>query len=188
MLKMALTGESKGKTTGATGLLLKHALEGKNCLCVQYLKGGGFSGEVIFLRENFENVMVVQIGKHSIFSENIKEGTHAPGMDCFIEVKGYEKERKKMMLEGVVSIINSRKDHLILLDELITAYWLKYITLHEIDLLIKASFRAGAEIFIATGRGMTTSLAERFDIILENKMLKHPFHDSGLVGRYGIEY
>ena len=188
MHKIAFTGDGKGKTTGSVAILIGHATGHRPCLFIQFLKGGRFTGELLLLEKHFPKVTTLQLGKHSIFSENIKEGKRAPGMECFVEVKGYKHSMKRDVMKLCREKLVSRSYSIVVFDELITAYWIKSISLSEIEELISLAQRTGASELVATGRGMTPALAKRFNEVIEYRLVKHPFSDTGLVGRYGIEY
>ncbi|MEM3373054.1 MAG: cob(I)yrinic acid a,c-diamide adenosyltransferase [Candidatus Anstonellales archaeon] len=188
-LSIALTGESKGKTTSSVALALNEILKGNKVLFLQFLKGGKFSGEVIYLTKNFSNsIKVLQFGKFSIYAEQIAEGKKAPGIECFVEVEGYKKSLKKYSIEKTIELINSKEFNVLILDEALTAYWLKKLSSKQIKMFKEEAQRNNFINFVCTGRLLDNKIIKLFDKVYEYKMIKHPFHDINLVGRYGIEY
>lgn len=187
MRKIIFTGESKGKTTGAVGILLSYAVRGFPCLFIQFLKGGRFTGEILLLQK-YDNIKTLQLGKVSIFSENIRDGKRAPGTECFGEIAGYSESLKKENMNSALNLINAKEYSIIVLDEVITAYWLKQISIHDVKSLMQAAEHSNARLFLCTGRGSDNAISNLFDEVLYFKPEKHPFQEKGLVGRYGIEY
>ncbi|MCX8166657.1 MAG: cob(I)yrinic acid a,c-diamide adenosyltransferase [Candidatus Micrarchaeota archaeon] len=189
MKSIALTGDSKGKTTSSIAITINEIRKGNKVLFLQYLKGGRFSGEIHYLIKHYnDQIKILQYGKVSIFSEEINAGKRSPGMECFTEVKGYKKSLMRYSIEKTLELIQSGLFNVLVLDESITAYWLKKLSLKHIK-----EFKDRADInkyslFLCTGRGLDHKLSKLFDEVYFFNQIKHPYHDINLAGRYGIEY
>lgn len=179
------TGEGKGKTTTAVGLALRAAGHNLNVLIIQFLKGGGFSGEVEAFKK-FENITITQFGKECPYSENIKSGEIECGncKDCFLS----RKEERDMVDQGLIQAekaVKSNKFDVIILDEINNTVARKLTSVMRIKKLIKSK-KSNIEL-VLTGRYAPKEFIELADYTTELKRVKHPF-TKGLRARYGIDY
>ena len=179
------TGEGKGKTTTAVGLALRAAGHNLNVLIIQFLKGGGFSGEVEAFKK-FENITITQFGKECPYSENIKSGEIECGncKDCFLS----RKEERDMVDQGLIQAekaVKSNKFDVIILDEINNTVARKLTSVMRIKKLIKSK-KSNIEL-VLTGRYAPKEFIESADYTTELKRVKHPF-TKGLRARYGIDY
>ncbi len=179
------TGDGKGKTSTSLGLGLRAAGQGLNVLMVQFLKGGGFSGEVEAAKK-LGNFTIKQFGKGCPYSEAMRRGEQECGncKDCFLTRKE-EREMVDEALSLVEKAISSPKYDVIILDEINNTVNRKLTSISRVKTMIQG--RKPHIELILTGRGAPQEFIEAADYVTELKRVKHPF-TRGLRARYGIDY
>ena len=173
------TGNGKGKTTAALGLVLRSLCDKKKVILIQFIKSKKESGEVSlkYILPKLE-IKCFGIGFVSLKHKNIK----------------ILKQNINIIEHGikfVQEIIKLNKYNLIILDEILVAYNLKLIKLNNIIKLIKLFNSSAADgnhkALVLTGRGCPKSLYKFADLVTEMKEIKHP-SQKGIEARPGIEY
>jgi cob(I)alamin adenosyltransferase len=179
------TGDGKGKTSTAVGLGFRACGQGLKVFMIQFLKGGGFSGEVDASKK-INNFIIRQYGKDCPYSENMKKGEQECGncKDCFLTRKE-EKEKVEEALLLAEKIAKSTKYDVLILDEINNTLSRRLTSLSRIKSIIKKR-RPHMEI-ILTGRNAPQEIIELADYATDLKRIKHPF-TKGLRARYGIDY
>ena len=84
---MIFTGDGKGKTTAALGLAVSAAANKQQVLIVQFLKGGGYTGE-LFAASYFKPYMTIkQFGYGCPIAAQLKSGEQLSNKSgvCFRE-------------------------------------------------------------------------------------------------------
>lgn len=158
------TGEGKGKTTAATGLLVRALGSGMKCGYFSFLKEG--TASEIKALQKFENLEIFDFPDKVPFSWQMSEE---------------EKEDLKKFYCNTMTDIKNKELDLVVLDEAVSSICLGFIDEEcIIDLTKKCEV-------IVTGRGECKKLFQLADYITEMKKLKHPF-DKGQKARKGIEY
>jgi len=169
-LVQIFTGDGKGKTTAALGVVLRALGHGLRVCIVAFMKGGHPYGEWEVLAK-LPNVRVARFG-----FETFVDPTN---------VKPEEKEQAKQALSTAREAMLSGDYDLVVLDEVnIAAAW-KLIELDEVVKLIRDKPQ-NVEL-ILTGRNADTKLVQLADLVTECLKIKHPY-DKGIVGRKGIDY
>lgn len=166
------TGDGKGKTTAALGLMLRAAGRGIPAVLVQFLKGGP-SGELDSL-ERLPGVTVLRGKAGTSFAAAMSRGEREAAKDL----------HDRNLRRGA-ELARRGDCGLLVLDEVMAA--LKHGLLEEgllRDLL--ESPPAGVEL-VLTGRDAPGWLLERADYVTEMKKMRHPY-DRGIAAREGIEY
>lgn len=158
------TGDGKGKTTAATGLLIRALGSGKKCGYCTFLKDGS-SSELEVLKK-LTNLTIFECPDKMKFLWHMTEK---------------EKEYLKNFYSDVLKRIVQTDLELLVLDEATDAVCAGLLDEECIVALAK-----NTEV-IVTGRGDCKKLFEIADYITEVKKIKHPF-DKGLKARKGIEY
>jgi cob(I)alamin adenosyltransferase len=163
------TGEGKGKTTAALGLVLRAWGHGLRICVIQFMKKGEDYGEVKALRKM--GVDIFQFGSGKL----VRKGHHCQDdLDCAARA-----------LEFSRSVLSSGEYDLVVLDEVnVTAYF-DLIPTFEVIGAIRGRDK-DVEV-VCTGRGAPLELREEADIVTVMTVEKHPY-DQGLVARKGIEY
>jgi len=161
------TGDGKGKTTAALGLVLRAAGAGKKVLLCQFLKSGNYC-ELISLRK-LEGIEIEQYGSASFIR-------HAPEKkDLDLACSG---------LKAVKKAILSQRYSMIVLDEVNVALKLNLIRLED---LLSIMNEAPKEIeLVLTGRSAHPQVIKRADLVSRINAVKH-YYKQGQRARKGIE-
>jgi|SRR5690554_4110505 cob(I)alamin adenosyltransferase len=163
------TGDGKGKTTAALGLIIRMLGYGKKVCLLQFMKKNVEYGEIRFLSE-CEGIDIFQYGTDKLIE---------PGKPKEIDL-----EEASKAIDHTREIIASNKYDLIVLDEINVAVAWGLLKLEEQLELFEIESRS--EI-IMTGRGAYPELVERADLVSEMKEIKH-YYQKGIIARKGIEY
>ncbi|MGC8719402.1 MAG: cob(I)yrinic acid a,c-diamide adenosyltransferase [Thermodesulforhabdaceae bacterium] len=169
-LLIIFTGEGKGKTSAALGMVLRAAGHGMKVGIFQFIKGKWHPGELTAL-SYLPNVEVVRFGGG--FTRN-KEDLSG---DSLMAREGWEKATKAI-LENLYDMI--------ILDEINYAIHRGFIGEQEV---LDVVFKRPEEMHIVlTGRYAPESLVDAADMVTEMKVIKHHFRDKGIRAQKGIEF
>lgn len=171
-LIIVYTGEGKGKTTAALGLVLRAVGYKKKCLIVQFGKAW-FSGEVDGAKKLLPYVKFIQGGRGfvKILGDKLPMAEHVKSA-----LKTYELLYKEVL---------SGKWDLVVADEIVGAVAGRLLSLTKVLRLIK--HKPHAVDLVLTGRFAPKELTERADLVTEMKELKHPFK-KGILAKKGIDF
>ena len=163
------TGNGKGKTTAALGIVLRAIAHDLKVYIVYFMKGGYPYGEQqVFSR--LPNVDFSVFGHERLADPN--------------NIKPEEKEEAKKALAKAREVISSGDYDVVILDEVnIAAAW-KLIDVAEVLELVKSKPK-DMEL-ILTGRYADQSLIDAADLVTEMKKIRHPY-DRGIRARKGID-
>lgn len=165
------TGNGKGKTTAAIGLALRAAGREKKTYIAQFMKKGHY-GEVVAIEKFLSNhIQVEQFGL---------EGFHYQGDP----VTERERERARAGLVAVEKACQSRRYHIVVLDEINVL--LHFRILDVVPVLNLLDTRPATVELVLTGRYAPRKILERADLVTEMKEIKHYYHQN-VLGRPGIE-
>ncbi len=170
-LVLVFTGEGKGKTTAALGLVLRTLGHGDKVAVVQFIKGGWLPGEALALRS---------------FGEALH--WHALGEGFTWETQDRERDRQLVQAAWQRSLeyLADPERKLVVLDEVNVAMKLGYL---EADQVVAGLDRRPALTHVVlTGRGAPESVLERADLVTEMKLVRHPFREQGVKAQRGIEF
>lgn len=182
------TGDGKGKTTSALGLTVAAALSGHKTIAIQFLKGGGYTGELFsaaYLAPFFE---IYQFGHGCHIASEIKSGVKQciKCGSCFREnrnpERGYAAQALKMAKEKLADASYS----FIMLDEISHAVRRGLISIEEVLNLL--SLRGQHTSIALTGRNMPEEIMQMADVVTYCQAFKHPMAAQGIDARRGIEY
>ncbi len=169
-LVQILTGDGKGKTSAALGVVLRALGHGLRVCIVTFMKGDYPYGEWAVLSK-LPNVKVARFGFRTFTDPD--------------NVKPEEIEQAEKALAVAREAILSGNYDLVVLDEVnIAAAW-KLVELDEVVRLINDKPR-NVEL-ILTGRYADTKLVQLADLVTECLKIKHPY-DKGVMVRKGIDY
>lgn len=169
-LVQIFTGDGKGKTTAALGVVLRALGHGLRVCIVAFMKGGYPYGEWEVLSK-LPNVRIARFG-----SATFTDPTN---------VKPEEKEQAKLALSTARKAMLSGDYDLVVLDEVNIATAWKLVELDEVVKLIRDKPQ-NVEL-VLTGRHADTKLVQLADLVTECLKIKHPY-DKGIVARRGIDY
>ena len=163
------TGDGKGKTTAAMGLILRALGREAKVLLVQFMKTGE-SGEIMALSA-FPHLKILRAGEKLGFSFRLDE-----------EGKRKLKAQSQDLLAAAAG--EAAAYDLLVLDEAVSAYRLGYLDREA--LLAFLNTKPEALEVVLTGRDAPEELLALADYVSEIQKVKHPF-DGGLAARKGIE-
>ncbi len=164
------TGNGKGKSTAAFGLLLRALGNGFPCGVVQFVKGGWETGE----RHAFERFCDL-LSWHTM-GEGFSWETQDRARDIRAAEAAWSQARELMARPEL---------RLLLLDELNIALRYDYLPLAEVVAALKAR-RSDLHI-VVTGRNAKPELIEAADLVTEMTLVKHHFA-AGVRAQPGIEH
>ena len=170
-LVLVFTGDGKGKTTAALGLVLRTLGHDERVAVVQFIKGGWHPGEARAL---------------ALFGDSLH--WHALGEGFTWETQDRERDRQLVQKawECALDYLADADCRLVVLDEVNVALKLGYL---ELDALLEGLARRPPLTHVAlTGRGAPQGLVERADLVTEMKLIRHPFREQGVKAQAGIEY
>jgi len=170
-LVLVFTGDGKGKTTAALGLVLRTLGHGEQVAVVQFIKGGWHPGEAKALEA---------------FGESLH--WHALGEGFTWETQDRERDRALVQeaWKRSCSYLADPNRKLVVLDEVNVALKLGYLDVE--DLLEGLKLRPPLTHVALTGRGAPPALIERADLVTEMKLVRHPFREQGVKAQAGIEF
>ncbi|MEG3437652.1 cob(I)yrinic acid a,c-diamide adenosyltransferase [Pannus brasiliensis CCIBt3594] len=165
------TGDGKGKTTAALGIVLRSLGHGYKVAIVQFIKGAWEPAEQKIF---------------SAWGEQIE--FHAMGEGFTWETQDRERdiEKAREAWQKALNFIENPEYRTILLDEINIALKLNYLDPREV---IAGLARKPADSHvILTGRGAPPEIIEVADLVTEMKLIKHPFREQGVKAQAGIEF
>jgi cob(I)alamin adenosyltransferase len=165
-----LTGNGKGKSSSAFGMVLRALGYGHKVGVVQFIKGQQLSGEEIFLREHLPQVAFYQMGTGFTWDTQDRSADIAAA------------EKTWAVAEA---LLGDPSYDLVVLDEL--TYMLAYNYLDEAKVIDAIAKRPREQSVVVTGRGGGSALREVMDTVAEVKDIKHAFA-SGIKARKGVDY
>jgi cob(I)alamin adenosyltransferase len=165
------TGNGKGKTTAALGMVMRSLGHGYRVGIVQYIKGAWEPAE--------KNVL-------SRFGDQVE--FHAMGEGFTWDTQ--DRERDIAMAQAAwaksLEFIENPDYRLVLLDEVNIALKLGYLSVT--DVLAGLERKPADSHVILTGRGAPAELIDRADLVTEMQPIKHPFKEQGVKAQAGIEF
>jgi cob(I)alamin adenosyltransferase len=172
------TGNGKGKTTAALGMVLRSLGHGYKVAIIQFIKGAWEPAEKAVLQQ---------------WTSTTSEKTpqlefHAMGEGFTWETQNRERdiEKAKAAWEKALEFIRNPDFRLVLLDEINVALKLEYLNVQ--DVLAGLEQKPETSHVILTGRGAPAALIERADLVTEMTLIKHPFREQGIKAQPGIEF
>ncbi|MGH8581732.1 MAG: cob(I)yrinic acid a,c-diamide adenosyltransferase [Gammaproteobacteria bacterium] len=167
-LLLVLTGNGKGKSSSAFGMVARGLGHGMQVGVVQFIKGTFSTGEEAFFRR-FPEV------EYHVMGEGFTWETQDRERDIRAAQKAWETARR---------ILQDPQVKLVVLDELNLV--LKYGYLEIEDVLSDLNTRPPMQHVIVTGRSASPELIEAADTVTEMRAVKHAFQ-AGIKAQQGIE-
>ena len=171
-LLMVNTGDGKGKTTCALGLLMRAAGQGLNCCMIQFMKS-----------------KTDRYGEHeSLEKLGVEVHTMGDGFTWDTEDPAQDIKTSEETWAVCVEKMRSGEYDLLVFDELIYVLDYKFLDLEKVLNEIKAvREKQPALHLVLTGRNAPKELTEISDLVTEMKEVKHPFQE-GIYAQQGIEF
>ena len=164
-----LTGDGKGKSSSAFGMVMRSLGYGHKVGVVQFIKGVQLSGEEIFIRERHPEVELYQMATGFTWETQDKSGDIAAAETTWAVAE-------RMLADASVNLV--------VLDEL--TYMLGFKYLDESRVLKALRNRPLEQSVVVTGRGGGSALQELADTVAEIKDIKHAYK-SGIKARLGVD-
>ncbi|WP_026103832.1 MULTISPECIES: cob(I)yrinic acid a,c-diamide adenosyltransferase [Kamptonema] len=165
------TGNGKGKTTAALGMVLRSLGHGYRVAIVQFIKGAWEPAEKAVF-EKWEN----QLEFHAM----------GEGFTWETQDRDRDIEKAQQAWGKSLTFIRNSDFRLVLLDEINIALKLGYLQVEQV--LAGLEEKPELSHIILTGRGAPAGLIERADLVTEMTLVKHPFKEQGVKAQPGIEY
>lgn len=184
---IVITGDGKGKTTTALGLAAHAVGQGKIVKMVQFLKGGGYTGELISCRYFGDLFTIYQFGYGCSIADDIRSGKKVCtkcGV-CFRENRNPERNYAGQAMEMAKQFAVDPSVSLLILDEI--SHAIRRGLIDEAAVIQLVSKRLPGISLILTGRNMPDRLISLADSATDCGSVKHPIQ-SRIDARRGIEY
>ena len=165
------TGNGKGKTTAALGIVLRSLGHGFNVAIVQFIKGGWEPAEKAAL---------------SHWPEQLKFHAMGEGFTWETQDRDRDIQTAQAAWEQALTYIRDANYQTVLLDEVNIALKLGYLSVEQV--LAGLDEKPDMSHVILTGRGAPDVLIERADLVTEMTLVKHPFKAQGVKAQAGIEF
>jgi cob(I)alamin adenosyltransferase len=164
-----LTGNGKGKSSSAFGMVMRALGYKYKVGIVQFIKGQQLSGEEIFVRDRCPTVSFHQM----------KTGFTWETQDRSTDIIAAKKS-----WAIAEEMLQDDRYHLVVLDEL--TYMLSFKYLSEDRVLDALNNRPVDQSVVVTGRGGGKALTEWADTVSEIKEVKHAYN-AGIKARKGVD-
>ena len=165
-----LTGNGKGKTSSAFGMVMRALGYGHKVGVVQFIKGEQLSGEELYLRDHCPQVEFHQMGT---------------GFTWDTQDRSADKAAAERTWALARPMLEDPSFDLVVLDEL--TYMIAYDYLPEDEILSAKRNRPREQSVVVTGRGGGKALQDLMDTVSEVKDTKHAFN-AGIKARKGVDY
>ena len=169
-LLLVLTGNGKGKSSSAFGMLARAMGHGMQCGVVQFIKGRNSTGEELFFRR---------------FPEQVR--FHVMGEGFTWETQDRQRDIAAAEAAWAVSreLLQDPSIGLVVLDELNIALKHGYLDLDQV--LSDLQARPPMQHVVVTGRGAPPALVEAADTVTDMTPVKHAFA-AGVKAMSGMEW
>lgn len=168
-LVLVHTGDGKGKSSSAFGVIIRALGWGHKVGVVQFIKGKWITGE----RQFFDKLGGVD---WRTMGEGFTWDTQDKDRDIAAAAAAFEKARE-MMASGDYDLI--------VLDEINIALRYDYLSIAEVLDGLKA--RSARTSVVLTGRDAKPELCDYADLVSEMREVKHPFK-AGIKAQRGIDF
>ncbi len=168
-LLLVHTGNGKGKSSSAFGVLARALGHGMHAGVVQFVKSPGTTGEERFFSQQ----------------ENVEY--HATGDGFTWETQDREQDIATARAGWKIAkaMLSDETKELVILDELNIILKLHYLPVEEV--LEALAGRPGHQHVIVTGRGAPAAIVEAADTVTEMRLIKHAYN-AGIKAQPGVEY
>jgi len=152
-----LTGNGKGKSSSAMGMICRALGYDMKVALVRFLKGDQLTGEDLFI-ENHPNIVSAHMESGFTWDTQDKELDKQKATQTWLEAK-------KFLANEEISVV--------VLDEI--TYMINYKYLDESEILLALSNRPKDQHVIITGRAASLGLIDVSDTVSEVEDIKHAF-------------
>jgi cob(I)alamin adenosyltransferase len=170
-LNIVFTGNGKGKTTAAMGVLLRASGHSLSPAVIQFIKSPQrVSGEAT-----------------TALKLNIPFRSFGNG---FVRKPSDQEESRKAAIcawEEAQRMISSQAYDILILDEITYLFFFKWLDVNEFIAWIRQNKPSSMHL-VMTGRYAPSELIDFADLVTEMKEIKHPFRDQGIPAQAGVDY
>ena len=164
------TGNGKGKSSSAFGMVIRALGHGQKVGIVQFIKGAMATGEERFLRRFPDEVSFYAMGEGYTWETQDRERDIACAQKAWARAQ---------------SFLRDPAIGLVVLDELNIALKYKYLDVNQVIADLDA--RPEMQHVVVTGRGAPPELIEIADTVTEMQPVKHAFA-AGIAAQPGVEW
>ncbi|NJK46940.1 cob(I)yrinic acid a,c-diamide adenosyltransferase [Candidatus Gracilibacteria bacterium] len=165
------TGNGKGKTTAALGMVMRSLGHGYKVAIVQFIKGAWEPAEkAVFSR----------------WEGQLEFYAMGEGFTWETQDRDRDIQKAQEAWQKGLEFIRNPEYKLVLLDEINVALKLGYLDVKEV--LSGLEQKPEDSHVILTGRGAPSELIEKADLVTEMTLIKHPFKEQGVKAQPGIEF
>lgn len=176
------TGDGKGKTSAALGIVVRSLLIDKKVLWVSWYKSNTWDISEKKLVEKFpDNLTMVWAGKGFFLKDKKSVVVNNSTIHDFDTPQGHRKSAEDAL--GIIKSTGGGYD-LIVMDEILNA--VDDGLIREEELGVTLNFLNKSHV-VLTGRGVTAEMIKICDLVTEVKKIKHPF-DKGLLAVKGLDF
>jgi len=165
-----LTGNGKGKTSSAFGMVMRALGYSQKVGIVQFIKGAQDCGEVDFLKARCPELHLYQMGTGFTWNTQDKSA----------DIKAAERTWAVAQ-----NMLRDPSYDLVVLDEL--TYMLGYKYLQRDSVVATIDQRPEQQSVVVTGRGGGRELRQIMDTVSDVKDIKHAYK-AGIKARKGVDY
>ena len=166
------TGNGKGKTSAALGMVFRHIGHGMPVGVVQFTKSAKWDTGEARLLNQFPDLVTLHI-----MGEGFTWDTQDRARDIAAARAGWEQAKQ---------LIRDDRHHMVLLDELNIVLRYDYLPIDEVLDFLRDEKPADKHVVI-TGRNAHDRLIEMADLVTDMTMVKHPFRQ-GIKAQKGVEF
>lgn len=166
------TGNGKGKSSSAFGMIMRCIAHKIPCAVVQFIKGSWQTGEKKILKEKFSKECIFIVS-----GDGFTWDTQNRDTDIKSANKGWEKAK---------DLIKNQKVKFVLLDEINIALKYQYLDVNDVVNFLQNEKPPSTHV-VLTGRSAKKEILEISDLVTEMKLIKHPFQ-MGVKAQPGIEF
>ena len=167
---LLLTGDGKGKSSSAFGMVIRALGYDYKVGVVQFIKGQQLSGEELYLKDKCPQVDFYQMGTGFTWNTQDRDADIAAAVKTWAIAE---------------PMLRDESYHLVVLDEL--TYMLSYKYLDETMVLDALANRPANQSVVVTGRGGGSALRDLADTVSEIKEIKHVYK-AGVKARKGVDF
>ena len=169
-VSILLTGNGKGKSSSAFGMVIRTLGYSLRAGVVQFIKGEQLSGEELYLRDRCPDVTFYQMGTGFTWDTQDRSG------DIAAALRTWEMAEK---------MLGDSSYNLVVLDEL--TYMLSFKYLDEAEVIKALTNRPREQSVVVTGRGGGSTLVDWADTVSDIRDVKHAYN-SGVKARKGVDF
>ncbi|CAD5376870.1 Corrinoid adenosyltransferase [Pseudomonas sp. OF001] len=169
-LLLVNTGNGKGKSSAAFGMLARTLGHGLRAGVVQFIKGAASTGEEAFFRR---------------FPEEVRYFVMGEGFTWETQDRQRDIEKAEEAWAVARALLQDPQVALVVLDELNIALKYGYLPLDRV--LADIAARPPLQHVVVTGRGAPAGLIEAADTVSEIGLVKHAFQ-AGVKAQKGVEF